>query len=233
MLRNNSDPFKQSGNVFVIILIGVVLFGALLYTFTRTAQTSAGNLTAQQAEIAAQEILNYARLLEGAVDRVRQNGCAESEISFENPITVGKYSNTNAPADNSCHIFEPEGGGLTWQDSPHGTPYIFNAYCISGIGGLATCADADLDLLFFLVDVDMAICLEVNNRVNAIDKTIAPTADDFNFSIADDGFEGSFAPSTNVLLNGATIDNFSTGCGTDNAGDHDTENIFYHTLLVR
>lgn len=67
-----SKANTQSGNVFVIILVAVTLFAALMFTFSRTGSQDTGNLTKQQAKIIAQEILNYAQLVEGAVNRVRE-----------------------------------------------------------------------------------------------------------------------------------------------------------------
>ena len=104
-MQQNKNISHQSGNVFIIILIGVLLFAALLYTFSRSLQTSGGNISSQQAEIAGQEILNYSRMLEEAVNRVRQNGCSENEISFETSDQPSKYNNLNSPTDNSCHIY--------------------------------------------------------------------------------------------------------------------------------
>ena len=125
---------SESGNVFILILLGVFLFGALMYSFSRSANQGAGNLSKQQAKIAAQEILNYARLVEGAVDRVRRNGCSESEISFENDVVTG-YTNPNAPTDKSCHIFDDEGGKVSypanlnqWLEKSYSAELGYNEY---------------------------------------------------------------------------------------------------------
>ena len=83
-------------------------------------RTGAGNLTKQQAKIAAQEIINYAQLVERAVDRVRRNGCSEGEISFSNPsewaaAVEATYVHTPASED-KCKVFNDNGGKLAWQD---------------------------------------------------------------------------------------------------------------------
>ena len=70
MPQNNLK--SQSGNVFILILAGVVLFGALMFTFSRSADKGTGNLTKQQAKITAQDILSYAKIVEDAIDRVRE-----------------------------------------------------------------------------------------------------------------------------------------------------------------
>ena len=113
MQLNNTIRNTQAGNVFVFILAGIFLFGALIFTFTRGASKGTTSLSKHQARVAAQEILNYAQTLELAVSRVRRNGCSENQISFENDVVAG-YINANAPVDNSCHIFKDNGGKMIW-----------------------------------------------------------------------------------------------------------------------
>ena len=43
--NNRQDRRSESGNIFAIVMIGVVLFGALMYTFSRSAKQGDGNLT--------------------------------------------------------------------------------------------------------------------------------------------------------------------------------------------
>lgn len=173
---------NQSGNVFIIILLGVFLFGALLYSFSKSANQGTGNLSKQQAKVAAQEILSYARLVEGAVDRVRRNGCSETQISFENAVVSG-YSNPNAPADKSCHIFNDAGGQLAYAEIPKNyldtsfSSYQSNLSTTWGewlFGGRntiprvgTTCATQDCkELLASIHFIQKDICFEINKLLN-------------------------------------------------------------------
>lgn len=107
----------QSGNAIIMILIAVVLFGALAYTFMRGAKSGAGNLTAQQAKMSAQELQNFFSSIDRAVQKLRLKGCSENDISFASPNDTAAYVTDNdsatAPPDKSCHVFDANGGGIT------------------------------------------------------------------------------------------------------------------------
>lgn len=115
---------RQSGNAVVFILIGVALFGALAYTFTRGARTGQGNLSATQARVAAQELAAFLTTVNKAFQKLRQNGCSENDISFAYTGTNGTMGTSGsnhpstAPGDYSCHIFRAEGGGVTMNIDP-------------------------------------------------------------------------------------------------------------------
>ncbi|MEM9470109.1 MAG: hypothetical protein AAF988_08090, partial [Pseudomonadota bacterium] len=212
---NNNQT--QSGNVFILILAGIILFAALGFTFTRSVNKGTGNLSKQQAKIAAQEILNYARLVENAVDRVRRNGCSESEISFENNIESG-YENTSAPIDNSCHIFNDNGGKITYETPPEsfsdsnyltnthpagwiatGKPIFFNGTCVNGLGNNCVGGGATQDmfaseLILYYFYIDEEICIALNNilnQENAPDGT-PPTATERFGTTSSSKFIGNF-----------------------------------------
>jgi hypothetical protein len=107
--RRNSE----SGNAFYIILIGIVLFAALMYVFSRSARQGTGNLTSKEAEITADGIAEYAQALERGVERVMRNGCSESQINFVTPQNADYPDNADAPPDKSCNVFDPNGGAIT------------------------------------------------------------------------------------------------------------------------
>ena len=110
-----NDRNRTSGNAVIFILIAVVLFGGLAYTFMRGAKSGQGNLSSGQARLAAQEIINYAQSIEKAVNKLRAHGCSQDQLSFDYDIpgTTG-YENASAPANESCHIFSANGGGVSW-----------------------------------------------------------------------------------------------------------------------
>ena len=228
-LNNNNN---QNGNIFVLILAGVFLFGALMYTFTRTSETGTGNFSKQEAKIAAQEILNYARLVEGAVDRVRRNGCSENEISFENSVVSG-YSNPNAPSDNSCHIFESEGGRIEFATPPPNTTvenYLFSGRNTSSAGSFCTGAQCT-DLILFLHDVPVALCTEVNKSLNnGLSSSIPRQHDPHSKAL----FVGDFSRVEGIEDSaGASLtelENINSACveESDMSGY-----FFYHVLLAR
>ncbi len=107
---------SQSGNAVVVILIGIALFGALAFTFMQGSKSGQGNLTSQQAKIAAQELLDFFTAVDRAANKLRQKGCSENDISFSSPKDTGVFitfnSSATAPVDKSCHVFDENGGKL-------------------------------------------------------------------------------------------------------------------------
>ena len=248
-MRQSNKINPQSGNVFIIILIGIILFAALAYTFTRSGQTGTGNLTAQQTEIAAQEILNYARLIENAVNRLRQNGCSENEISFESAGLTG-HANAGAPGDNSCHIFDTNGGQVTYQDpadnwldnafsaSGFYGDYYFSKACVRGVGGDSGSVSENAfcnspnnngeELLFVLPYLDQAVCEKINQKLYR-DTTI-PTDATSPYAMNED-FDGDYSSSNEIANNANDFDKRSSFCF--NSAGATTKFDFYHVLLAR
>ena len=241
MLRNKS----QSGNVFVFILLGVFLFGALIFTFTKSGQQGNSALTKQQTKIIAQDILNYAQNLERAVQKVRRNGCSESQINFNNSVIAG-YSNTNAPVDGSCDIFGINGGNMEWQDPPSGASNyanyeILNNAGVEGIGPNSGFTDAAVDLVMVLVELDQNVCKSINENVG-IDLEAGNIPRDSG-DLVDVAFPGRYTGSFNFVnaisdsdnnCNGMNGDDFCgkpTGCFHELGGSQ--YYVFYHALLGR
>lgn len=104
---------NQSGSAILWILVAVALFGALNFAFNSSSRTGTSLLTDTEAEAYANQIIQYGNEVKNAVKRLTLRGCDDTEISFENNI-VTTYTNTNAPTNRSCHVFDSAGGGLTW-----------------------------------------------------------------------------------------------------------------------
>ncbi len=235
MQRNNKK--SQAGNVFVIIMAGIFLFGALMFTFSKSSQKGSGNLSKQQAKIAAQEILSYANLVEGAVDRVRRNGCSENEISFNNAVVSG-YSNPNAPVDGSCDIFAMTGGKIdyiapqeSWLDKSfssqtgnYGTWRFVANVQVDGIGTNAS------ELRITLNFLNKDVCLNINNSLGIDNPSGSPPVDE-NDSSGGGQFIGTFSsPVANNVGDdaGHNLSGKSTYCREGNSSFQ-----FMNVLLAR
>lgn len=108
----------QQGSVFVYILLAIALLGGLTYAVSRGNRTNTNALTAEQAKLAAQEIIEYGNVVAAAVQKLRLRGCADTEISFENSFSSDNYTNPNAPTDESCHVFSPIGAQINFKSTP-------------------------------------------------------------------------------------------------------------------
>jgi hypothetical protein len=166
---------SQRGNAVIFILLAVGLFGALAYTFTRGSQQGQSNITEHQANIAAQEIMNFYAGFDKAINKLLMRGCSVNELSMSNSNDSGPFvalhNNASAPADKSCHVFAPEGGGLSigikWSDyqnpvntfscctEQHNNAYLY----INDVNFLGTAAN---DWLASVNFVRPEICSAVN-----------------------------------------------------------------------
>jgi len=181
---------SEKGNAFVLILLGVVLFGALIMTLTRSGQQSITPMTKQQAKIAAQDILSYARLVEQTVNKLRRKGCSENQFDFGNTewlftITgnniISPNLNPNSPVDESCHLFSPNGGKLsadviqlaaannsTLNPVSHYMPGSGHVLA----GPILNVGTSEAELWFQINLIDEQVCEEINKQLELNFSTI-------------------------------------------------------------
>ena len=231
---------KQSGNALVIILIAVALFAALSFVLSQGSRTGESDLSEQQASLLATEILDYSNAIRNAVRQIKIQGCQDEEISFENSA-VTLYTNAGAPADNTCHVFHPSGGGQVYL-APNrsalntglssetnlyfGEWSFFGRHCIADIGTCATNAH----LMLNLSQIQDAVCNEINNRANI---AALPLVNWDVSKTATSEFTGTYTVNAGTELTEANLDSRTFGCFQDNAGDGDGHNVFFQILIAR
>ena len=165
MLKARKNP-SQSGNAVIFILVAIALFAALAYTFMRSAQTGQGNMTAGQAKLAAQEIINHGGNVSRAIEKLLSRGCSETQISFENIYDYDPFHlNTNSPPSKECHVFDPAGGNVTpLEDKWTGDIFYYTGSdAITGVG--TTCAGPSCaELSMNLWSIPQNLCDELNRQ---------------------------------------------------------------------
>ncbi len=182
----------EAGSAFYIILLGVFLFAALMFTFSKSAKQGTGNLTRKQAELAADDILSFAQQLQHGIDKVYAGDCSENEISFEQNAIPG-YANASAPADKHCHVFDANGGSVAYRTVPQnandGSPWVF-----TGANNVAasTFGTAAPDLVMMVAGLDDAVCAQINHVL----KITGATAEAATVSTTK--FAGAFAATDQV-----------------------------------
>ncbi len=246
-MKNN-----ERGNVIIFILVAVFLFGMLGYTFARTGRDGQSSISIQQAKLAAQEILNYARLVEGAVNRVRRNGCSEGEISFLedwnddgviNNGHPGDQANTTSPADRPCRVFDENGGKLAFMrnysffddgDLQHGQR-LTGIYGVSGFG-----IEDKADLLYGFrmrpTSKNLEICNAINKALRLPENIIDSVhAQNFYYFSWTGTYRETVTPGPGIIGDnntGVALKNKPSGCfnatGYDGGGY-----VFYHMIIPR
>ncbi|MCC6598019.1 MAG: hypothetical protein IT559_04450 [Alphaproteobacteria bacterium] len=222
-----TKPGTESGNVFVFILLGIVLFAALSFTVARGMRSGTTHaMTSQKAALAAADILDYAQRTERALDRLRRKGISENDISFEQTIDAGYDAHAQPDANK---IFYLEGGGLVWKNPPSdandGSAWLFTGRtCIADIGTGATGCDSDTtaneELLAVLPNIDPTVCAEIDQRLG-----ISTIPADSGGGASGVKYIGVFADGTEIILPGGP---FNAACFSRGGLYH-----FYSVLLAR
>ena len=103
----------------IFILIGIVLFSALTFTFTRNSRSPSG-ISSEDARLYAQQIISYAEKINGAVQNIMlQNGCSGTRVSFKNTSVAGYEHAPVSPQ--KCGVFNSTvGGGMNFESPPSG-----------------------------------------------------------------------------------------------------------------
>jgi hypothetical protein len=201
---------SQAGSALFIILIAVMIFAALSYTVAQMLRGgSPSMITEEKSRLFAGEILNAARGMRQAVQNIKiSNGCADMDISFENPIIAGYTHIPVAPV--KCRIFDGSGGGLNyaapsdeWLDMALAGPpalrgqwYFPADICVPGTGSAPTgCNSDNVDneaLIVIMPYVRKEVCIWINKALGITNPGGSPpTESDNAWTASADKFNGA------------------------------------------
>lgn len=245
----------QSGNVIFIILLGIALFAALSYAVTGSMRggSNFGGMNDQKAEIVAMDVINWGNQMTTAVAALRANGCTDTQITFENNNGMSKrgsgtayvYTNSNAPADRSCHVFDVNGGGVTPRlISPDAAvnPAQVNSgwmqsqsWIVSGNRVLGNGDDTNTpngtDLVLWAGRLKKEVCIKINEKLGVTNPGGSPPSETFNCTIA--VFNGSYANCSNPMGDLAEIKGRKSFCLNDPASGTDNGYLYFQVLIAR
>lgn len=237
----------EGGNALIFILIAIALLGLLTVTLSRSGDSTNDTGDFEQNQIAASEILAYAKSIENAVQSLLARGCSENEISFwhdsdGNGTEDGgdDYYNDKSPTDRFCHVFDVAGAGMTFTDLSKsiasGLDFSIavssQPRVLKGIG-----YDDRVDIYFSIKGPPSKIndfCEAINRMVN-IPKTGTASAGVFDpetasiQSLQNEKFTGSYQSPIVTVFDVPAINGKSTFC----VGHLINLTIFSHVLLAR
>ena len=180
-----AHKINQSGNVLFLILIAVALFAALSYAVTQSSRSGGSNADKEKTDLQLNVIADYASDLRVAVTRIMAAGCSDQMINTTSPSwsQPWPYTNERAPADESCNIFSPKGGGVVWQ-KPAQLSRDTGAieYVISGSMNVSNVGTGQNEMLFF-AQVPRQACLDVNTKLGISNPSGNPPYDSFGNSL--------------------------------------------------
>lgn len=230
-MKNLYPRQQEQGNALWFILIAIVLIAALTFVLTRSSSSINQSSERETRELEMTQILRYGQSLRQTIQNLMMRGCSESQISFENETEVN-YANPAAPTDKSCHVFAPEGGGLTWRsfggswltDLNVDTAFSTNIL-IKGNGTDDPQSGADLTMF---VAITPELCQKLNQKFG-----ISTTAADYTAPGVvgwDTRFTGNYGAGFVAPDDGAAaLEGHDTGCLRD-ANDQD---VMFQVILQR
>jgi len=233
----NKKSHSQQGSAFFYILLAVILFATLAYTVSRGMRGSAtDSMTERQAELAASDILNIVQTYTRAVDKMRNRGCSENDISFTNNIVSG-YAHSPVSVD-TCQIFHPNGGKISyqaplsdWLDNGQSAQTNYGTWFFTGTGQPNNVGTSPA-LLLILPYMKRSLCLEINDVLGIENNVTDPPQDDSN-AYAITPFTGSFSGNNLIYdLTGAqALDGQSSGC-FEGGGTPPSESYHFYSVLI-
>ena len=233
---------NQSGSAIFYILIAIILFAALGFAFSQTMNSSASNLTKEEARVYAQDVISYANRLSRGVQRVMAvGGCSENDISFflTTNTLLAAYEHT-PEVDDKCKVFHESGGSITWLTAPEGvndgSDWIFTGN--NRIRDIGSYLDGTgNELLAFLPAVDSRVCEQINQILNITKSGDPIPLDDADLST--DLFTGEYSTSISraIYKPSAAYVGKSSACFKTDTIDGATPSgdvyYFYHVLVAR
>ncbi len=218
---------NEHGNVLIYILVAVALLASLSFAVSQSGRGNVQQLNAERARLFGSEILEYATNLGNAVTQLKLRGCDESEINFDNPLATG-YNNTGAPADNTCDVFHPSGGGLSWQSIPerarNQTASYHPDYFINATNQVSGTKTNSGDLAIY-AEINLEVCAAINTLIG-LDPADPPNTDPTFHNNTAFKFTGSFAQPASL----SAYPNEVVGCFLDGGNGF---YYFYKVLISR
>lgn len=256
MQQTSCADRAQRGNILFLILLAVVLFAALSYAVTQGMRGGGKDGGDESAKAGAAYLLNYANNVAQAVQRITLiNGCRYNQLSFENAVlssmihpNVSNFANSNAPPDFSCHIFHPDGGGLSYEKIPERyldpslgydtgvtTDQHLMGYPIFGHVKIDHIGSEDSEIVMIVGYLKRAICDEIQDQVSPSHHRITVTAgSDRWYGANTEGNTGWNA----IYVNGSwtNIKQWDFACGERSQNNPTANSLgahFYKVLLPR
>ncbi len=115
-IKNGGEGKSQRGNAMIYVLVVIALFAALTFILSRQSDTTeAGGMSAQQADIAATQIIETSMQVKQALDSMMFGGTAVAGLDFVLPSDAAYDT-----PPNKDKVFHPDGGGVILTRLPNG-----------------------------------------------------------------------------------------------------------------
>ncbi len=219
---------SETGSAIILILMAIAMFAALSYVVFRDSRSGISSLTAEQARIAAQEVLSYADGIKKTVQTLRLRGCSDTQINLYSANgAAGVGDNAGAPADDSCDVFSVAGGNMNYQDIPSvalSSSATTTKWWFDGRIVVKNIGTTSPELIVWAQQLKPEVCNALNQAVMGADSAAEVV------STHTTGFSGTYSAAADGVGNdaGSIYDTQATGCLQDGS-NYD----FYAVLIAR
>ncbi len=166
---------KSAGIAIGPILFVVALLAVLAGAIAAGSGSFDSNVSTDRSRLAAQSILQTTSQIKFAIQKILASGCHETQLSFENAVVSG-YTNPNSPADGRCHVFHPNGGAMTFPETPKNIESSGHRYLFQAVEDVyLTASPPGTDIFLRLRFSDLGTCLELNRMLGNGLPTTEPT----------------------------------------------------------
>lgn len=165
---------NSAGNVVIIILVAVALFGALTFTLSKSMNGgSSDELTQARIDLHVTDIMTYASQAESVVAQMVFDGASIDDIDPILP-SDGAFET----GSDIYKLFHISGGGLNYKAAKE-PPFVFetapttqSAWVTSTVTNVEWTPTASNDLIITAFGIEQEICAELNKRITG--STIIP-----------------------------------------------------------
>lgn len=201
----------ENGSAIVYVFVGIALFGALMFMFSRGGSQNAQGFTKQQSVVKAQSIIEYGNAVAAAVNKLASNGISENDISFATDIFKTKDGTIINPAGKfpncavaTCKVFDTQGGKVTALypadlgslDSTSANSAPLRGALIAHTVSVIDVGTSLPELVLSFHSIPREVCAEINNLLDNKFTTNPPVGDSVTNS---DEYTGAF-PSSFVTI---------------------------------
>jgi hypothetical protein len=212
----------------IYVLLALALLAALTVTLGRQADTGGDDLSADQAELLALEVVSYASAVKNTVDQMVITGSVPASLIFARPQDGASFD--NPPHVNK--VYHPGGGGLSFEPADRN---LFSGTDTTPVGGwylgrfnnIAWTPTSAHDIVLTAHDIGRMTCERINKKItgNTTIPALSGTGDPPTYYIAQ--VQGGITNATLTATECAACNGFLALCVSNSAG---TQWTYYNII---
>ena len=223
-----SSPARQNGNAMIYVLLALALIGVLTATMMRQDGIGGDDISADQVELQAIQILEYASAAQMAIDQMLMSGANPDNLDFALPSAS---SFNTAPYHNK--IFHPQGGGLNHKALNPGVIHQVSsspapAFYLGKVGNVEWTKTSAPEIMFAAYQISRPVCENLNKKITGTTTIPATSSSMSQNFLAAPLWVASNEDLTKIRCPGC--EGYSTLCVSRGAGDAFT---FYSVIVGR